>query len=269
MGPLGFAQDHKQFLQLYSPNPDAISVTLNAFSIDTKETFNLCMEKCPERVSQYKDKNIKYILNEYGLRVPEKQTNYEESIMFLGCSQTFGVGINYEDTFSYKVTEQLSMNSINLGSPGRCPKACFRYASFWIDYFQPSIVIYCEPDVGRDEVIVDVGKDEPDYAIYAMSPHKKLDDPVYKNRPWLRDYYMVSLDTPLNAMFTSWQIRLAIAAIAKENDAKYVGDHVHRFFEPDGRDYARDGDHFGPRSHDTATQKILDRLRENCNLGLS
>ena len=101
----------------------------------------------PVRYEQLKDKvqkfgytedNVTYDINNHGFRHPDVFVESTNSIVFLGCSITFGIGVNYEETFAYKVAEHFSMDCINLGQPGSTINACYRHAKVWLPIIKPA-----------------------------------------------------------------------------------------------------------------------------------
>lgn len=68
----------------------------------------------------YTNKKIDYIHNEYGYRsdlISEIATG-DEYILTFGCSYSYGYGLDYEDTYSYKVAKHYNCKNINLSVCG-------------------------------------------------------------------------------------------------------------------------------------------------------
>jgi len=68
----------------------------------------------------YTNKKIDYIHNEYGYRsdlISEIATG-DEYILTFGCSYSYGYGLHYEDTYSYKVAKHYNCKNINLSVCG-------------------------------------------------------------------------------------------------------------------------------------------------------
>lgn len=67
----------------------------------------------------YTNKRIPYQLNEYGYR-SDKLSSIDDSdyILTFGCSYSYGTGLFYEDTYSYKLANKLNLKNINLAIPG-------------------------------------------------------------------------------------------------------------------------------------------------------
>ena len=67
----------------------------------------------------YANKRIPYKTNEYGYR-SDKLSSIDDSdyILTFGCSYSYGTGLFYEDTYSYKLANKLNLKNINLAIPG-------------------------------------------------------------------------------------------------------------------------------------------------------
>lgn len=98
------------------------------------------------------DSNIRYELNSEGWRsagCAEYDVD-EPCLIALGCSFTFGTGLNLDQTWSAKVADQLGLRLVNLGMPGHS----LDLSTAWLTINQhrlrdPRAVIICEPPPGR------------------------------------------------------------------------------------------------------------------------
>ena len=62
---------------------------------------------------------IDYTVNSCGYRCSEfEDINWSESIVACGCSNTFGIGVDDKETWSYQLSKKLDMPVINLGMGG-------------------------------------------------------------------------------------------------------------------------------------------------------
>ena len=67
------------------------------------------------------NKKITYSLNRQGYREQEWNfIDWNNSIVCLGCSHTFGVGVPECDTIPAQLQKKLKINFVNLGIPGGC-----------------------------------------------------------------------------------------------------------------------------------------------------
>lgn len=66
----------------------------------------------------YYNKEIRYITNSNGYRAPEwSAIDWKNSIVLLGCSMVFGVGVAEDETISHYLSEMLGKPVVNLGFP--------------------------------------------------------------------------------------------------------------------------------------------------------
>jgi lysophospholipase L1-like esterase len=121
-------------------------------STDTKENFNLRGNK------KYNEDSIKYILNKYGFRLPSEQedlsTNKRETIACFGCSQTFGVGLPYEETWPFLLEEMLHNKYTvkNYGISGASSDTIVRKMHNYLIKEKPKIICCLLPDIFRREM---------------------------------------------------------------------------------------------------------------------
>lgn len=67
----------------------------------------------------YRDKEITYIMNDYGHRCKSlKDINLDNYILFLGCSITLGMGVELEKSFAYLIAQEKKCDYYNLSLHG-------------------------------------------------------------------------------------------------------------------------------------------------------
>lgn len=70
----------------------------------------------------YADNPITYNFNSSGYRMCEFcDVDYDNYIIFFGCSNTVGIGLELEQTYSYKIAQELGCSYINAGIGGASP----------------------------------------------------------------------------------------------------------------------------------------------------
>ena len=99
--------------------------------------------------------SISYTFNTDGFRADEFTYKENDSVVFLGCSLTLGVGIDLESSWAYRVAQSLGLRRYNLGIGGGGPDMCFRLAHHWIPKLRPKYVIMFTPSAERFEVVTD------------------------------------------------------------------------------------------------------------------
>lgn len=96
------------------------------------------------------DASFTYKFNSHGFRCDEFTD--DDSIMFLGCSHTLGVGLPLEATWAYQTAKALKLKCVNLGQGGCSSDTAYRLASYYIDRLKPKIVVIRPPDPARFEM---------------------------------------------------------------------------------------------------------------------
>lgn len=94
-----------------------------------------------------------YYINSHGFRSPE--LNQDPCIAFLGCSHTFGTGLDQKDIWVQRVSKELGVNPVNLGFPARG----LDFVSFYCKYFFKAEIKNCKalvvllPPLNRKTII--------------------------------------------------------------------------------------------------------------------
>lgn len=129
------------------------------YPCDTQDLFNSHMSDETTRSLMYKigwcdeqgsPVQIDYNLNKNGFRFKNFNKQNGKGIIFLGCSHTFGVGLNQEDSFAYKVSDYFNRECFNFGMPGKgldtsaLYTSCFIHEDIEIEYVD-AVVVYCPP----------------------------------------------------------------------------------------------------------------------------
>lgn len=108
---------------------------------DTQDRYENNLKKQYSELDRlgWLDKKFTYKLNSQGFRSDE--FSKDDSIMFLGCSYTFGTGLPLENTFAHIVSTRLNLKCYNLGQPGGSNDTTFRLAYGYIPKLKPKIVV--------------------------------------------------------------------------------------------------------------------------------
>jgi hypothetical protein len=92
--------------------------TVEWFSVDSEASYSRTL-KLEGPNWDYKDKLITYTFNQNGYRCPNwSEIAWQDSIVMIGCSNTFGLGLNHTDTAAYLLSQKLNIPVINLGVVG-------------------------------------------------------------------------------------------------------------------------------------------------------
>ena len=96
---------------------------------------------------------ITYDINEYGFRCDSfLEEECRESITFIGCSNTVGIGMNKEKTWTTMVAKQLGLKEINLGISSGSLDSAFRVYNEWQPIFKSKYTVLFEPPTNRIEI---------------------------------------------------------------------------------------------------------------------
>jgi len=125
--------------------------TLYWLRVDTKERYekNLLEKRHLLEKNNWIDKSFTYKFNSHGFRSDE--FTEKPTIMFLGCSLTFGMGIPVENTWCSLIAEELKLIPANLGISGSSADTAFRLCHGYIDLIKPKIIVFINPPEIRTE----------------------------------------------------------------------------------------------------------------------
>ena len=188
---------------------------------------------------------IKYYLNKYGFRSDEfSEEECRESITFIGCSNTVGLGIHKEDTWTARVAKELNLREINLGICAGSTDSAFRVYNEWQPIHKSKITCFLLPPTNRME-IVDRGGNWLNIGHWSTKVK------------WLSDEMLVSLlDDTLNEVRVD-RNTAAIKHIANETDSKLI---ILPYTEK--IDLARDNLHGGKNTHKNMAKNFLEEINK-------
>lgn len=168
---------------------------------------------------------IEYKTNSHGFRCDD--FNNDDSIMFLGCSHTLGIGLPLECTWGHIVSKSLNLKCVNLGLGGSSCDTAYRLASHYIEKLKPKIVVLRPPESSRFEIFNTLS--QPVFHFV----HQQ--ESVNKYRDWFSCDYNHVLNQEKNI--------IAIEVICNRNNTKFIVANEIPVSETD--DVARDLLHFG------------------------
>lgn len=196
--------------------------------------------------------NVSYTFNSEGFRADEFTGGAHDSIVFLGCSLTIGIGMTLEHTWAYKVASSLGLRRYNLGVGGGGPDMCFRLAHHWIPRLRPKYVVMMTPHAGRMEVVLD-----DENRLYLPNMSSLLG----------HQFYMDWLSHPANADMNRLKSVMGIQMICNSIGVPLIEIPVEDCITIPGKEacntWARDLMHPGREWNENMTDLFLERL----NLG--
>lgn len=192
------------------------------------------------------NKKISYKFNSHGFRSEEFKEG--KNIIFLGCSITFGTGINLEDTFPYKVAKSINYNCCNLGVSGSSNDTAFRLSEYWIPKINPDIVVLLSPEESRLELL----SNNPTESIHYRINKESLKDSFYEK-------WVINEE---NGRLNRLKNQLSIQNICQSRNIKFLNFNVESDFCFTEKDLARDLSHPGVLSHHSFSEKILNFIHK-------
>ena len=187
--------------------------------------------------------------NSHGFRCKEvDDLDFDNYILFVGCSHTTGIGVAIKQSYPYQVAKKLKCDYYNLGVGGGGIDALEHNLLAWFTlYDKPPKYIVCQ---------------WPDYARYM----KQL--PNYANITpagnWTDEEFLVEADYPLQVKEELVYRLCRILAPCPIIDVRYkglwIGSADSSVIWHTREDRGTDNEHPGPISHKNTTQKILEFL---------
>jgi hypothetical protein len=240
-------------------------------------TFNKLIKHINKDSWYYNNKKIYYKHNEYGYRSDNlSDINDNDYILTFGCSYSYGVGLFYEDTYSYKLANELNLKNINLAIGGSGISEQFYNTILFNTNFTnirlPKYVIYQYPNdyrvslskttPGEESVlgVLTMGVNKNDYTsneyineyYIKNSGEKKLKDllfPLYLNNIWESlgvPVFHITFNDYIQELKSDYQT-FDIINIKDDSTSLY--------------DKARDLSHNGIKFHDKVKEIILNKIK--------
>jgi len=231
--------------------------TMAWYPSDSEQNF---LEQREHHRKAWDKKHFSYGVNRYGFRCREFEDiidNYSEEnrIVFLGCSFTFGIGVDVHDTFAHKVSEKLGKVCINLSVAGAGLDTAFRIYNAWQPILKASTTIVTTPPNCRLE------------GLFLRADSLNVD---YRD-PKLRYYHgnniigdsdevkvrMLSLLDPKMDIIKREQALQAINSVAAQTNSNMFVLSPYSSFEMSNFSKGRDNSHPGPDWHDYHADNIV------------
>jgi len=218
-----------------------------------------------EHQAKWKDVEFIYFLNEFGMRTQHRMTADRDSICFIGCSMTFGLGMPKENTWTHLLAKQLGLNDINMGNPGGSLDAMYRVYSQWLPKLKSKITVCLIPPRPRKERI--------EQNRNGVTHIHKLSNWNVQNETDEQRKEILLQNFNDTEMFINERRNLnAIKTVARENDSTLVivdqKELNYHGLVTLNDDYARDGIHPGYTWHNATANEIERRLASDELVGI-
>lgn len=244
---------------------DDANKELNWYSSDTEQRYRDNLKKNHQLLlnNNWTDNSFTYKFNSSGFRCEEFTDT--DSILFLGCSFTQGIGLPVESIFPTIVAKNLNLKCYNLAVHGTSADTAFRLASIYLEKLKPKICVPVLIFEHRLELL------QPDTAFYftgqwSMVGSDKLD---VNYRKYYIEFYEKWIIQPENAELNYLKNILAINQLCNQLNIKfydcrdvYVNDElvsIKDYYQQEPT-LARDLIHPGVGMHDKIAHTILSQL---------
>jgi len=203
---------------------------------------------------------IIYDVNSHGFRTRELDDlfDFTESIMCLGCSMTFGIGVHNETTWAYKLGQELNLPVINLGIPGGSLDAMYRVYSYWQPRIKSKYTVALMPPGRRMEIQRNRHKDAWQEGHWEKVGAHRMGDMMTINRPIGELFALQIFEDEIYTVNTQKNIN-AIKHIAHETNSRFYLVDSEGFLTKD-QIKARDGVHPGPVWHDEIKEMVINEI---------
>jgi len=218
--------------------------TVAWYQLDSEALYkkNLRHQKSILEKFGWLDRDICYRFNSHGFR-SEEFDDSGNSMISLGCSHTFGIGLPNELIWNSVVSTALGLKNYNLGIGGSSNDTAFRLANHYIPLLRPQVVIFLSTERSRFEL------NTADNTIEDLGVWNTFQDAKQFWQHWITN--------DLNSNMNYEKNQLAIKAICQQHGVKYL--HIEAL-SVSLLDYARDLQHYGPKTHKGIANKILKSL---------
>lgn len=226
--------------------------------------------------------NVDYKLNKFGFRC--KNFTNDPGIVFLGCSFTYGIGVEQHLTFPEIISNHFGLQCWNLGMPGKGPDLPLMYASLFMAKEIPNIkaIVMFWPPAGRHSIFTNTHNDykKENTRLIIENFHNRRD---FFNVEWgtsrLESYFkepgeVFVDDHPKTAIdfltilkennFLRYnQYAYMLQALGKRFNVPVVSSNTDVVYTDKLRDLGRDLSHFGRISHNTVANIFIEKLSKS------
>jgi hypothetical protein len=219
------------------------------FSYDDENTYQQNLKSKPIDW-QWRDSQIRYTVNSQHYRCSEwNQVDWNNSVLILGCSMVFGLGLDDDQTVSAKLSRRINQPVINLGVPGTSAMFQWMNTTRLLEHrINPVAVIYIWPHHFRVSEIT--GQDDQRVCGRWNFKTNNL------SRAW-SECEIHSLEytrTCVESVKQQWHCPTLHYTYCLQT-SKYLPE-IHRFGFDEYLDYSRDDKHPGPKTVELWVDRI-------------
>ena len=201
----------------------------------------------------YRHNEITYSYNDHGHRCKNvKDLNFNNYILFVGCSHSEGVGNKLEDTHPYLVSKELGMDYYNLSLGGSSGETMRHNLTVWLTKFPaPKYIVWQWSFANRflvqaGNVYVTVGSWNQDKELTKLLVQNAYSK-IYSTRDSLIAEYLNQLQNSIPII----QFAYPQYSVPKNSSAIIMEEYI---------DFARDDMHNGRLTHQKAAQVLVEKI---------
>lgn len=201
--------------------------------------------------TSYVRDNILYSYNKLGHRcVDIDNINFDNYILFAGCSHTLGEGLHLGDSYPYITSKLLNCDYYNLGISSSGFDVMFYNVTTWLHTFpKPKLIVLQYPDISRFSV---------------MANENALIEPygAWRGNKDDIEFILKSQDIGLNEFRKNSYKRMLSQQLINIPCIKLIFGSTKAYencIRIDKLDYAVDNVHYGPETHEYCADIIADQ----------
>jgi hypothetical protein len=250
-------------------NHNLINVVSPWDNFDDEERYRANFSKKKARMilkyNQHSKKSVVYKHNEFGFRSPSFNDDIKDNnIVVIGCSYTYGTGLNIEDTWGYKLGQKIGLPTINLGLGGQSAYYCYKLLKVWIPILKPKYVFCLIPHAFRLGVIAEIYNNgiyhlEPIHMIHLPPDHLKSNT-YFKNLIKYEDINFHEIRSDDIDKFKYLELLYGIPLYI-DGINKFGGIEMEGHKDPKGIDMARDCSHPGRLFHKALAEQMYRKIK--------
>lgn len=236
--------------------------------MDTEENYNQLKKK--GYANKFNKNSFTYQINKNGFRCDNFDTLdlSKKSIVYLGCSHTFGIGSPEEDIWCsmlHKLLQEhynIKFNFINLGVPGGSIDDYLRFIPYF-KKFNPHMIISCNPALHRMLIPHDSEKSIGYYSIgCGRTPENRGYRELLKHSDEYFVYkYNMTLEV-VKSVTEALDIEFYEANMLTDNWLEHFGHFGEDIAEKLGNINNRDGAHYNRKIHEIVTSFYFKMITE-------
>ena len=226
------------------------------------------------KYGHYSDNDLK-TFEAYPFRCPawDPMPDGKKNVVILGCSHTWGVGLEPHETWAHKVSQHNKdkLRYFNLGQPGYSPEGLVRMLYRTEKSIFPKIIIICWPEISRREWYEKNNMQVP-LNLLGTDPKLKSQTAETDMQTFLRSVFFVEkfaeknnakafhcfADTFIDLSKYDPQVR-QLEDFTLRNCWPYWDKFTARALHPKPS-LARDGMHYGEEHHERFAELFLERF---------